>query len=207
MPGHQVSALKHRARRVTAGPTVDDAGNPTFLGTEKQLRFIQEWAAGNSIRNAAVRAGYTDGGASAYAMSRHPDVLAIYYREVKKREEASMMSMEKFMTMLTDAYDMAKMQAEPLAMVAAAREIGKACGYFAPREHKIEIKTNEEIVKIERKTDAELVELIAKSTPRDEVRLPAPDLSLEDAVAQANAEIAQSIVESDEDEDEDDPES
>ena len=47
-------------------------------------------------------------------------------------------------------------------MVAAAREVGKMCGYYAPVEHKMKVDVTGNIVvdKLNSMSDAELLKLI-----------------------------------------------
>jgi hypothetical protein len=65
------------------------------------------------------------------------------------------------MDMLMEAYDMAKLMADPQAMVAAAREVAKMCGYYAPTTKTIKIEGNMLYDKINRLSDAELMELVS----------------------------------------------
>jgi phage terminase small subunit len=129
--------------------------------TDQQKLFVKEWAAGNSISSSAARAGYTDGAAYAYTvLVKHPDVIAVYEAEKAKYEKQSDMSRQKVMDMLQEAYDMAKLMADPQAMVAAAREVGKMCGYYAPTTKTIKIEGNMVMEKLDRMSDAELLELV-----------------------------------------------
>jgi hypothetical protein len=69
----------------------------------------------------------------------------------------SELSKKDVMDMLKEAYDMAKLMAEPSSMVSAAREIGKMCGYYEPK--KVEVSVSAALQKKEsvaRLTDAEL---------------------------------------------------
>lgn len=133
-----------------------------ILWTDQQKLFVKEWAAGNSVYSAAARAGYTDGGTYAYGvLIKNPDVIAVYEAEKAKYEKQADMSRQKVMDMLQDAFDMAKLMADPQAMVAAAREIGKMCGYYAPTKATIKIEGNVVLDKMNRLSDAELLELVS----------------------------------------------
>lgn len=133
--------------------------NVTF--TEQQRLFIKEWAGGESIKSAAVRAGYLDNGSYAYqVLVKNPEVIAQYQAIKAKFEQSANMSREKVMGMLQESYDMAKTLAEPASMVAAVREIGKMCGYYAPVEKKITIEGNLALDKMNRLSDQELLELV-----------------------------------------------
>jgi hypothetical protein len=153
-----------------------------FAGTPQQLRFIDEWAKGNSVRSAAARAGYKDGGDYGRDMTRNPHALAIYHEKKAQYEAAGNMNRDKFMTMLQESYDMAKLMSEPASMVAAAREVGKACGYYAPVERKISISGNVALDKMNKLSDQELLELLGQTES------PAPIAHLANQIAEAVAQ-------------------
>jgi len=131
--------------------------------TDKQKLFVKFWAEGESITSASVRAGYNDGAAIAYRLVKYPNVLQLYHQIKAQYEEAAQMSRKKVMDMLLEGYDMAKMLAEPATMVAAAREVGKMCGYYAPVEHKVKIDVTGNVVhtRLNNMSDAELLAAIA----------------------------------------------
>ena len=130
--------------------------------TDKQKLFVKFWAEGESITTASVRAGYNDGASIAYRMVKMPNVLALKAQYEAKYEEAAQMTRQKVMDMMIESYDMAKLMSEPSSMVAAAREIGKICGYYAPVEHKMKVDVTGNIVvdRLNGMSDAELLKLI-----------------------------------------------
>jgi hypothetical protein len=134
--------------------------------TEKQRAFVQLWAQGESITSASARAGYADGGTLAYRLVKMPNVLKLYHEEKAKYEIAGDMTRKKVMDMLQESYDMAKLMAEPSSMVAAAREIGKMCGYYAPVETrmKVDVSGNVMLDRLNNLSDAELLKLISEGS-------------------------------------------
>ena len=134
--------------------------------TDKQRLFTKYWAEGESILSAAARAGYTDGGAYAYRMVHLPNVLALKAQYAKKYEEESQMSRKKVMDMHLEAFEMAKLLSEPSSMVAAAREVGKLCGYYEPTRKEININVNGSVTmqQMTKLTDAELLKIIEEGT-------------------------------------------
>ena len=132
--------------------------------TERQLTFVKFWAEGHTVLMASAKAGYNDGGSFAYRMVRMPHILRRYQEEKIKYEQAAEMSRKRVMNMLLDAYDTAKLVAEPGSMVAAAREIGKMCGYYEPVTIRHEHNVQGDIVhrRIEGMKDEELIEFIAQ---------------------------------------------
>jgi phage terminase small subunit len=143
--------------------------------TAQQLAFAHAWASGESTASAALRAGYSDE-AIGYRLIRMPNVRRAYDIEKAKYEEACQMSRKKVMDMLIESFDMAKLMAEPAAMVSAAREIGKMCGYYEPVRIKMDMTVNGEVAvrQLNAMSDAELLKLITggvQATPA----LPTPD--------------------------------
>ncbi len=131
--------------------------------TEKQKQFVKFWAQGDTISNAALRASFADTGIG-YRLARAPNILKLYNQEKALYEEAAQITRKSVMDMHMEAFDMAKLMAEPSTMVAAARELGKMAGYYAPVEHKVkmDITGNIMIDKMNSLSDAELLKIISQ---------------------------------------------
>jgi len=133
--------------------------------TEMQRSFVRFWASGESLMAAAKRAGYDDKSLTyAYRLCKQPNVLKLYEEEKRLYEEASQMTRKRVMDMLVEAYDMAKLMAEPSSMVGAAREIGKMCGYYEPVAKKIDITMNGKALtkRLDQMSDEDLAKMIAE---------------------------------------------
>lgn len=102
--------------------------------TTRQARFVDEYLVDGNGTQAAIRAGYSASGAytEASRLLRNAEVA----RAIKTRQEVDSerlrVSRERVVTMLLAAYDQARAQAEPAAMVSAARELGRLMGFYAP---------------------------------------------------------------------------
>jgi hypothetical protein len=132
--------------------------------TEKQRLFVKNWAAGDTPLNAAIRAGYSEGGATlCYRLIRMPNILALYEQEKKAYEDSVQMTRKRVMEGLLEGVEMAKLMAEPASMIAGWREIGKMCGYYEPVKKKIDINVQGNVVmqRMERMSDEELMKMIA----------------------------------------------
>jgi hypothetical protein len=132
--------------------------------TEKQRLFVKNWAAGDTPLNAAIRAGYSEGGATlCYRLIRMPNILALYEQEKKAYEDSVQMTRKRVMEGLLESIELAKLMAEPTAMIAGWREVGKMCGYYEPVKKKIELNLSGQVVmqRMERLSDEELMKLIA----------------------------------------------
>lgn len=139
--------------------------DPSKPLTEMQRAFVKNWAAGDSLMAAAKRAGYDDKSLTyAYRLAKQPNVLKLYEEEKRLYEEAAQMSRKKVMDMLVEAYDMAKLMAEPASMVSAAREIGKMCGYYEPVAKKVDITVNGKALtkRLDAMSDEDLAKMIAE---------------------------------------------
>ena len=132
--------------------------------TEKQKLFVKFWAQGDSITSASYRAGYSDGGTIAYRLVKMPNILKLYNEEKALYEEAAQITRKSVMDMHMEAFEMAKLMSEPSTMVAAARELGKMAGYYAPVESRVKIDVTGNIVldRMNQMTDAELLAVISK---------------------------------------------
>ena len=142
-----------------AAATVD----PNKPLTDKQKLFVGFWAQGESIHTASAKAGYADGAQFAYRMIRMPNVIRLYEELRARYEEASGMTFKKVSDMHVEAYEMAKLMAEPSTMVAAARELGKMHGYYAPVEQKITVTGNKLLDRINSMNEQELLKMVGES--------------------------------------------
>ena len=72
------------------------------------------------------------------------------------------MTRKRVMEGLLEGVEMAKLMAEPSAMIAGWREIGKMCGYYEPVTKRIDLNVtgNVTMQRLERLSDAELLKLI-----------------------------------------------
>lgn len=131
--------------------------------TDKQKAFVHSWAKGNSISRATLDAGFADDGLG-YRLARQPNILALKAQLSAQYEEAGQMDRKQVMEGLKEAIEMAKLMAEPAAMIAGWREIGKMCGYYAPVETKLKIDVtgNVTMTRLTQMSDTELLELIEK---------------------------------------------
>lgn len=149
--------------------------------TEMQKAFVKYWAEGESITTAMHRAGYNEQPSYGYRMAKMPNIRAEYDRIKARFEEAAQMTRKKVMDMHIEAYEMAKLMAEPATMVSAAREIGRMCGYYEPVKQKIEVSVNGQVVhkKLETLDTEDLIKMVAEGMAAiqaaEAAALPNPD--------------------------------
>lgn len=135
--------------------------------TEKQKTYAIARARGESVPNAMAQAGYNEQVSYGYRLDKMPNVQALVRQEQALYAEASQMDRKKVIDMQLEAFEMARVMAEPSSMVAAAREIGKICGLYEPK--KVEVNFNgrvqHEIHRFEAMSDAELLDVLAAGLP------------------------------------------
>ena len=132
--------------------------------TDRQRQFVKFWAEGDTIPNAMQRAGYNEQPSYGYRMAKMPNILVEFDRIKAKWEEAAQTSRQQVMEMHKEAFEMAKMMAEPATMVSAAREIGRMCGYYEPVKQRIEFTVNGQIAvkRIESMSDDDLIRMVTE---------------------------------------------
>lgn len=147
--------------------------------TDMQRQFAIAWASGESIASACIRAGYADDGLG-YRLARMPNVRRLYDSEKAKYEAAAQMTRKKVMDMHLEAFEMARLMAEPSSMVAAAREIGKMCGYYEPVKLQVTHNHQGEVAvrQLNAMSDADLLKLI---TGGSALALPTPAQDTDEA--------------------------
>ncbi len=161
----RVAALRASAPNTSGYAGVAEA-NPDRPLTSRMKEFVKLWAQGETILSAAVRAGYNDGGTYAYRLAKDPAILKIYHREKEAYAAAVGMTRQKVMEGLLEAVEMAKIQADPTAMIAGWREVGKMCGYYEPVKKQIDVNITGNVVmqRLNKLSDAELLKLIETET-------------------------------------------
>lgn len=175
-PGRGVDKARARGKDTTtkAGAALVAVDKPL---TQQQRAFVKFWAQGESPLMASVKAGYADGGTYAYRMIHQPNILALYNEEKAAYERDSGMNRKRVIDGFLEAVDMAKMLGEPSTMVAGWREIAKMVGYYEPVrvQHTVTHEGKLQVEKLDRMTDAELMELIQQQAlAQAQQALPAP---------------------------------
>lgn len=102
-----------------------------------QAKYVEAQAKGHTKKQSALLAGYApeaDGHTVAGDSKTVQEALAKVRKELA---EDSNITKEDVVGMLMDAADMARVMADPTGMVAAARELGKMLGFYAPEVKKV----------------------------------------------------------------------
>jgi len=127
--------------------------------TEKQDKYIEARLDGKNKLQAATEAGYNVNGVA--LIEKSEDVRAALAEARSELSSATQMKRADVIEMLKEAYDMAKLAAEPSSMVSAAKEIGKMIGCYEPET--IRIETTRSASNVQRKlmtmSDEELADI------------------------------------------------
>lgn len=133
--------------------------------TPKQRRFVDEYSIDHNGAGAAVRAGFAPNSARVTAsrlLAKANVAEAVAAREAEAAKALNM-TREAVLAALQDAFDKARQGSDPMAMVAAAREIAKVCGFYAPERREVEVTSagaKGMMARLEAMSDEELIELI-----------------------------------------------
>ena len=129
--------------------------------TDMQRAFAKEWASGESIATATLRAGYSQE-VIGYRMAKMPNILKLYHEEKRQYEAVSQMTRKRVMEGFIEAIEMAKLMAEPMTMISGWREVGKMCGYYEPTKIAVDVNVKGDLTvrQLTSMTDAELLKLI-----------------------------------------------
>ena len=134
--------------------------------TAKQARFAQAYALHHNASLAAREASYSPGCASVTGARLLGNASVLERIRVLEAQTAEDMGMSRaqWLLRLQEAAALAKEKREPMAMIAAWREIGKACGFYAAERVRVGIDINGalELERIGSMSDEELLALIAQ---------------------------------------------
>lgn len=100
--------------------------------TAKQIRFVAEYSLDRNASRAARAAGYGAAGArvTACRLLTNPNVAAAVIEQEKTIARTLDVTRADVLRALQGAFEDAKAQSNPMAMIAACREIAKLCGYY-----------------------------------------------------------------------------
>lgn len=132
----------------------------------KQQRFVDEFSLDHNASRAARAAGYSSACAKVTAsrLLTNANVRAAVTLREMEAENSLEMTRERVLKALQEAFEAAREQREPAAMIAACRAIAQICGYYTPERNKVEVTTDATMVhRLYRLSDAELAAMISGS--------------------------------------------
>lgn len=103
----------------------------TQMATDKQLKYAEQRARGLSRESSALLAGYSENN-NMTELERSTPVVQEVARIKALTAQNTGVTKEEVVEMLKSAAELARLQADPMGMVSAARELGKMLGFYAP---------------------------------------------------------------------------
>lgn len=133
--------------------------------TPRQRLFVDEYVLCNNASEAARRAGYSERTARAIACEilTKPDVQEAI-RAVKAENAARLdLTRQDVLAGILEAIEMARVMADPTAMLAGYRDLARMCGFNEPEVHRVEASASASAVvaRFVAMTDDELAALVS----------------------------------------------
>jgi phage terminase small subunit len=135
--------------------------------TEKQDAYVEAVLDGNSRAKAAKVAGYASPPA---VIERSEDVAHALHFARSELSSATQVKRADMIEVMLDAIGMARTMADPVAMIAGAREVSKVLGFYEPEKKVIELTGNQLRVQQQfaQLSDQELLDIIEGESSRVE---------------------------------------
>ncbi len=105
---------------------------------DRSRKYAQNRARGVGRAQSALLAGYSGDKDNAARLEERPEVAEMIAELQKETAENEKITKEMVAAGLKKAADIAQTMADPSAMVAAWRELGKMLGFYAPEVKKVE---------------------------------------------------------------------
>lgn len=138
--------------------------------SDRQVRFVAEYLVDANGTQAAIRAGYGAAGARVAAHRLLTNVAISSAIEARQRADGERLGVRRqdVLKGLLEAVYLARDQANPAAMVAGLREIGKLMGLYAPERVKVGVDAGlaAELRRLEAMSDGELAALMAQEAAK-----------------------------------------
>ena len=137
--------------------------DPSQPLTEKQRMFVHHLVHDKLNQTAAARlAGFNQPATAANSLMKNPKVLAAIAEERAEYAKASGMTKRKVIEGFAEAIDLARIKADPVAMIAGWREIGKMCGFYEATKTKVEVSVQGQVLiqRLNTMSDEELLALV-----------------------------------------------
>ena len=135
--------------------------------TEKQAAYVEGVLDGMPKPQAILAAGYSSA-SQLTQVDRSADVRAEIAAARAELSSAAQIKRVDMIEVLIESIGMARMMADPMAMIAGAREVGKMLGLYAPEEKKIDLTIGQARLRtqFEGMSDQELLDVIEGTSTR-----------------------------------------
>ena len=130
--------------------------------TDMQAAFVDATLLGKNAEKAAAIAGYARPDASVGRIVKSEAVQAALREARDELSSAAQISRADVLDGFMEAINLARLSADPQAMIKGWTEVGKMLGYYAPEVKKLEITDNQKRLqsKFEAMSDEDLLKVI-----------------------------------------------
>ena len=133
--------------------------------TPRQRLFVDEYVLCNNASEAARRAGYSEKTAGAIATENLQKPAIRQAIEALRRDNAARLDLTRqdVLEGILEAIEVARVVAEPAAMLAGYRDLARMCGVNEPEVHRVEVSPSASAVVAQfvAMTDDELATLVS----------------------------------------------
>lgn len=139
--------------------------------TPREAEFVRCMSMGMSPKAAAKHAGYSSPTIEGPKIAAQPNIAAAVREQQAKWEEANKITKRMVFDGFMEAAQMAKLQSDPIVMVAAYREIGRMAGYYEPQKRELTVSVTGSLVvqRIQQLSDDQLLKLVEGEVIEGEV--------------------------------------
>lgn len=111
--------------------------------TEKQRKVLELVEMGLTIQQGCKRAGYAQVKRAAYDLKKNEAFMAELDLRLQRNAKKMEMTREKVQRMVMEAFEVAKLTSDANAMVRAAAEINKMCGFYEAEKAQIDLNSKQ----------------------------------------------------------------
>jgi hypothetical protein len=131
--------------------------------TPKQQRFVDEFSIDRNASRAARAAGYSAGSArvTASRLLTKANIRAAVAVGEREGEQELEMTRGRVLRALAEAFELAKQNREPAAMIAACRAVAQMCGYYQVEHRSVELSLSSDARRFDAMTDRELMAIVS----------------------------------------------
>lgn len=145
------------------GDDIAGTQDPDGYLTPMQWDFVRQMAdKRNSQTISARNAGYSNPKAAAFNLMRNPKITKQIAIARAEYAESAHMDRKRIVEGFLEAVDIARMKADPTAMVQGWREIGRMCGFYEPQRTKIDVSVNGQVMvqQLQAMSDEQLIAIL-----------------------------------------------
>lgn len=163
------SNIKNRMQK--GGDDIAGKQNPDGYLTPRQWDFVRNMADKRNSQSIAARnAGYASHKAAAFNLMRNPKITKQIAIARAEYAESANMDRKRIVEGFLEAVDIARMKADPTAMVQGWREIGRMCGFYEPQRTVVDVSVSGQVMvqQLQQMTDAQLIQILEEERANSE---------------------------------------